>query len=83
MDKLTKTVEKRSTARAGITKLIKKFQALDYENETLESLSELLEILEIKSKCLKDFDLKIEDLITHSTKFKMEVGQSDEYEKKK
>ena len=39
-------------------------------------------VLEIKSKCLKDFDLKIEDLITDPIKFKTEVGQLEECEKK-
>ena len=51
---------------------------MDVEAESPESLSELLEILEIKSKCLKDFYLGIEDLITDPTKFKTEVGQSEE-----
>ena len=46
MDKLSKTVEKGNTARAGINKLIKKVQTF----ESLEPLSELLEILELKSK---------------------------------
>ena len=41
-----------------------------------------MEILEIKSKCLKDFDLEIEDLIIDPTEFKTEVGQLEEYEEK-
>ena len=82
MDKLSKNVEKRSRVRAGITKLIKKVQALDFETESPEFVSELLEILEIKSKSLKDFDLEIEDLISDWTKFKLEIAQSEEYEEK-
>ena len=49
MVKSSKTARKRSTSRYSITKLIKKIQDLDFKAESLESLSELLEIIETKS----------------------------------
>ena len=61
---------------------MKNIQALDFGTETLESLSESLKMPEIKSKCSKDFDLEIKDLISDPIKFKTEVGQSEEYEEK-
>ena len=82
MDKLSKTVEKRNSARASVTKLIKKVQVLDFVTESLESLSEISKVLEIKWKSLKDFDLEIEDLISNPTNFKSEFPLSEEYEEK-
>ncbi|XP_042900642.1 uncharacterized protein [Parasteatoda tepidariorum] len=81
MDKINKLIEKRSSVRSGITKLIKRIN-LEEQAETDTPLEELLELLETKEQILKKHDSDIEDLITDPEKFKTEIKVSEEYDEK-
>ncbi|GBL92837.1 hypothetical protein AVEN_51225-1, partial [Araneus ventricosus] len=82
MDKMSEVIEKRSSVRSSITKLVKRVQALGEETEDLNSLSELLELIETKEEILKKYDSEVEDLITDPEKFKVELKGSEEYDDK-
>ncbi|GBM03663.1 hypothetical protein AVEN_134897-1 [Araneus ventricosus] len=72
----------RSSVRSSITKLVQRVQALGEETEDLNSLSELLELIETKEEILKKYDSEVEDLITDPEKFKVELKGSEEYDDK-
>ncbi|KAF8789936.1 Protein O-mannosyl-transferase TMTC2 like protein [Argiope bruennichi] len=83
MDKLTKIIEKRSSVRSSVTKLLKRAHvALDEEKEKndLNTLEEILELLGTKEEILKQYNQEVEDLITDKEKFKSELKGSEEYE---
>lgn len=80
MDKISKVIEKRSSVRSSVTKIVKRCQSLDDSSEDFDSLSELLEMLKTKEEILKKYDLEIEDLITDPEKFKVELKGSEDYD---
>ncbi|XP_055944625.1 uncharacterized protein LOC129975587 [Argiope bruennichi] len=85
MDKLTKIIEKRSSVRSSVTKLLKRAHvALEEEKEKsdLNTLEEILELLGTKEEILKQYNQEVEDLITDPEKFKSELKGSEEYEDK-
>ncbi|GBO35231.1 hypothetical protein AVEN_229235-1 [Araneus ventricosus] len=79
---MSKVIEKRSSVRSSITKLVKRVQALGEETEDLNTLSELLELIKTKEEILKKYDSEVEDLITDPEKFKIELKGSEEYDDK-